>query len=335
MPRPEVSWRDKSIRRKRRSDSCGARQASGMKIRLERAGAHFFDRKSGLNVLLDEVHPGPECWSSAPRYMSIALANACDLRCSFCYASKLPHRIPAELVRGWAGELDANGCFGIGFGGGEPTLYAGFPRLCRDIYDHTNLAVTMTTHGHHFTTALVDDLTGSVSFIRLSMDGIGDTYERIRGRSFKDFNDCLALVRATATFGINCVVNGDTIDELDRVAEHAFASGAAELLLLPETGDDGEIRLTKPQVETLERWVAYNHHHNRIAMSQHGAEAIAAPTLFSSSDDTTYNFLHVDASMMLKVTAFARDGVALSPEKPLMDAVAELRSISSVPGAIA
>ena len=117
----------------------------------------------------------------------MAVTNACELRCEFCYASKLPGHLESNDIVSWAAELDKNGCLGIGFGGGEPTAYPGFAALCHQIHERTNLAITMTTHGHRFTPQLANSLVGSVSFIRLSMDGVDETYERIRGRSFIAF----------------------------------------------------------------------------------------------------------------------------------------------------
>src|ERR1019366_6247884 len=58
------------------------------KIRLSEAGVHLFDRVSGLNVLLDEVEVPAAQVSRAPRYLSVALTNACELRCAYCYAPK-------------------------------------------------------------------------------------------------------------------------------------------------------------------------------------------------------------------------------------------------------
>ena len=92
----------------------------------------------------------------------------------------------------------------------------------------------MTTHGHRYNAALVDQLAGHVDFIRLSMDGIGPTYERLRGRPFAQFKEKMALVCATARFGINYVVNDDTLGDLPQAADFVFASGAEELFLLPQ-----------------------------------------------------------------------------------------------------
>ena len=103
------------------------------KIRRCGAGLHLFDRVSGLNVLLDEVDVPAAQQSLAPRYLSIALTNACELRCAYCYAPKHAAALDADRVVAWAVEFDRAGCLGIGFGGGEPTTHPRFAQLCAQI----------------------------------------------------------------------------------------------------------------------------------------------------------------------------------------------------------
>lgn len=155
------------------------------KVRVGPSGVHLFDRETGLNVLLDEIQAPPDSWATAPRQVSVALTNACDLACPHCYAPKNPAALDFRRLTGWLNELDANGCLGVGFGGGEPTLYRRFPELCRYAARNTGLAVTFTTHAHHLTDALVAGLAGSIHFVRVSMDGVGPTYEALRGRPFE------------------------------------------------------------------------------------------------------------------------------------------------------
>ena len=64
-----------------------------------------------LNVLLDEVQVSSSLWAVAPRQVSVALTNTCDLACPFCYAPKGPAVLDIELVAIWLAELDANGCW--------------------------------------------------------------------------------------------------------------------------------------------------------------------------------------------------------------------------------
>ena len=76
------------------------------KTRLDSNGMHWFDRKTGLNILLDEVAVPSSLWAAAPRFVSIAITNACDIHCEYCYAPKSAHTLPAEAIWRWADELD-------------------------------------------------------------------------------------------------------------------------------------------------------------------------------------------------------------------------------------
>jgi hypothetical protein len=109
------------------------------KVRLGPSGVHLFNRATGLNVLLDEVQVPASSWAAAPRQVAVALTNACDLACPHCYAPKSPAALNFQRLTGWLKELDAHGCLGVGFGGGEPTLYRRFTELCRYTAQETGL----------------------------------------------------------------------------------------------------------------------------------------------------------------------------------------------------
>jgi sulfatase maturation enzyme AslB (radical SAM superfamily) len=98
-----------------------------VKMRAGPSGMQIFHRTSGLNILLDEISVPQALWATSPRYVSVALTNACDLACPYCYAPKDSAALDVERVVGWLSELDVNGCLGVGFGGGEPTLYRASP----------------------------------------------------------------------------------------------------------------------------------------------------------------------------------------------------------------
>src|SRR5438552_5785398 len=115
---------------------------SPFKIRHDQSGVHLFNRRSGWNILLDEICPPHLKWATAPRQVSIALTNACDLNCSYCFAPKARSALDFDQIVSWAHELDANGTLGVGFGGGEPTLYPRFAELCAHVAEHTAMAVT-------------------------------------------------------------------------------------------------------------------------------------------------------------------------------------------------
>jgi sulfatase maturation enzyme AslB (radical SAM superfamily) len=68
-----------------------------LKVRCDRIGVQAFDRRTGLNVLFDEVAVPEQEWAQAPRHLAIALTNACDLHCPYCYAPK--HRAARRSTR--------------------------------------------------------------------------------------------------------------------------------------------------------------------------------------------------------------------------------------------
>ncbi|HJW91669.1 MAG TPA: hypothetical protein VJ436_13590, partial [Anaerolineales bacterium] len=74
---------------------------SQYKIRIGSSGFHIFDRTTGLNVLLDEVQIPPALWAAAPRQVSIALTNVCDLACPYCFAPKNSATLDIERVTSW------------------------------------------------------------------------------------------------------------------------------------------------------------------------------------------------------------------------------------------
>jgi MoaA/NifB/PqqE/SkfB family radical SAM enzyme len=279
-----------------------------MKLRKSSDGLHVFDRRSGVNILFDEVSVPRNEWSRAPRFVSFALTNLCDLHCPFCYAPKRPALLDFERVLAWSHELDDNGCLAIGFGGGEPTLYPDFAKLCRSLAQSTELSIGFTTHGHSFTHQLRDDLVGAVHYVRVSMDGVGDTYEKIRGRSFSKFLQRLQMVSETSAFGINYVVNQATVGELDEAADLVFDAGATELLLLPEYSAHGLQESTR---QALLQWISSNSNRVRLSISETAAtEGMPLADPFNNERGMKA-YVHVNAFGELSRTSYEDNNALL------------------------
>lgn len=297
-----------------------------LKVRQTSSGVHLFDRRTGLNLLLEPSSTGSCSPSLAPRQISVALSNACDLRCSYCYAPKTPGRLNIDALVGWLSDLDQEGCLGVGFGGGEPTLLREFPRLCQRLAGETQLAITFTTHGHHLDAALCSRLQGAVHFVRVSMDGVGETYERLRGRSFIALLDRLADVRTLAPFGINYVVNGDTIGELDDAVAVAAEAGAREFLLLPEQPTLARSGVDSDTTASLQTWVkAY---HGSLALTVSAAAADGLPAVAPlPQEEPLEAYAHIDANGTLKRSSYDDSGVAIG-DGTIMQALAALREMS-------
>jgi MoaA/NifB/PqqE/SkfB family radical SAM enzyme len=226
-----------------------------MRVRLGPDGVHLFDRASGLNILFDEIIPPETAWSAAPRQVSIAVTNACDLACSYCYAPKHHSVLDLDRLKGWIDELEQSGTMGLGFGGGEPTLYKHLPEICAYAAENTTLAVTITTHGHRWNADMISRFRGTLNFVRVSVDGVGNTYERLRGRSFARLQEALDNIATDFNLGVNSVINEDTIGELDALADLAAEHGASELLLLPEQPTLVSPGANREVLESLESWI--------------------------------------------------------------------------------
>lgn len=273
------------------------------KLRLGPDGIHVFDRNTGINILFDEVFPPKDSWTNSPRQVSIALTNACDLNCSHCYAPKEIAKLNVDLIKKWMLELDEAGCLGIGFGGGEPTLYPQLVELCKFGNRNTSLAITMTTHGHRLSRDLVDSLKGYINFVRISMDGVTDTYENIRGRSFVSLLEKLDFLKDQIPFGLNYVVNDSTIKELSSAVMIAEKYSVSELLLLPEASIRRGKSVSSKTLEQLKEWVQSYKGKIQLSISSAHHELTNAQ-LPLPKETEQMAFAHIDANGNLKRNSF-------------------------------
>lgn len=285
----------------------------GWSHRRSAGGLQLLHRESGLNVLFDEVSFPTSEWAAAPRYVALALTNACDLRCPYCYASKRAAKLPTADLRGWLLELAAHECLGVGFGGGEPTLHPDFAELCQFTTQETQMAVTFTTHAHRLVPTLVSQLEGSVHFIRVSVDGVDCTYESARGRPFEALLRQLDVVRGLAPFGINVVVNAATVGELDRLADIAASVGARELLMLPERPTAASPGVDDLSVARMVAWVLGYRGPVPLAISESSAAML--PAIVAAPGEVGLRaYAHVDAGGVLRPSSFDAVGVPVGSD---------------------
>lgn len=298
---------------------------SSLKVRLGPDGILIFNRQTGMNVLLDEVFVPQAHWHRAPRFVSIALTNQCDLSCPYCYAPKDKTSLPPDRLLNWLTELDLAGCLGVGFGGGEPTLYKGFADLCREAAKRTSLAITFTTHGHRLNERVLQTLAGSVHFVRVSVDGIAETYEILRGRSFEALMAQMRALGKAIPFGINYVVNQETLSTLDEVAELATEMGAKELLLLPEHPTPQREGISTDTLASLRSWVRGYTGPTRLSMTEWASDGFPICATFTY-DTGLRAYAHVDARGLVKRSSFDTSGYAIDSHG-LMCALRQLENM--------
>ena len=294
-----------------------------MKKRIGPDGILFFDRTSGNNILINECSLPQSEWSLAPRQVSIALTNVCDLQCEFCYAPKNKASLDFQSLTKWIKEFDQFGSLGVGFGGGEPTLYPKFSDICEFTANETDLAVTFTTHSHRLTDTLLADLKGNVHFIRISIDGVGATYERFRGRKFSKLLERIERTRQITSLGFNVVVNDSTIHDLDQVAEVAKMFDISEVLLLPQQATKNVKGLSRDSYEKLKYWIESYRGETRLTISDIGLESnfICNPL----SMETGLNaYAHIDALGFIKDSSYSNIGQQIG-DKSILEALQLLK----------
>ena len=233
------------------------------------------------------------------------------MECSHCYAPKHPANLDVNRIKEWLHELDDNGCIGVGFGGGEPTLYPKLAELCSYATINTNLAITMTTHGHLLDNEFIKKLSGNLNFVRISMDGVGSTYESIRNRSFDTLIERVFAISSISSFGINFVVNSRTFNDLDEAIKIASIYGASEFLLLPEVSIGRGTQINSEISNNLKVWV--NKYRGSVPLAISEGHTDGLPTCDPLKAETGLSaFAHIDASGILKRSSYDTEGVAIS-----------------------
>ena len=279
------------------------------KTRLTSNGVHLFNRESGLNVLLDEIHPVN--LSEAPTIVSIALTGRCNLHCRHCFVPKSDRELPFDRLIGWLQELDDNGCLGVGFGGGEPLLYSRIFDVCDFVHAKTKMACTMTTNGVLLNERVISRLSPSLNFCRISMDGVGKTHETLRGVSFDLLLSAIHATVKSIKVGINYLINDLTIGELDRAVQIAEGEGVSELLLLPEVSSNRDLIVSEACMCQLRHWVEDYDGPIPIRVSESIMDVF--PNAVSLPGDRSHRaYMHIDSDGVLKSSSFSSSGVKIT-----------------------
>jgi MoaA/NifB/PqqE/SkfB family radical SAM enzyme len=160
---------------------------------------------------------------------------------------------------------------------------------------------------------MADELRGGVNFIRVSMDGIGHTYESIRRRSFHDLLARMKLVRTITSFGVNFVINEQTLPDLEEAVAIAADLGSCELLLLPQIATRRCSRVDDDTLQGLQRWVEAYRGSLRLCIDEGSAEGF--PTCDPVAAERGLRaYAHVDAAGVLKPRSYHATGVPIGAE---------------------
>lgn len=156
--------------------------------------------------------------------LTVCVTSCCDQKCLMCPApledrNTLNRSVVTELIRFAAG----NGFKEFEFTGGEPLLLGAMPELI-DMACQSIPLVQLTTNGLRLKDELIERLARHRNlFLLLSVEGVGETYDRIRQfkGGFARFKNILKKVTdGGIPVVLNTVVQSKNHTELYRIYKH-------------------------------------------------------------------------------------------------------------------
>ncbi len=187
----------------------------------------LFDRETGLNILLD----GDETrhlQRIAPRTLLIAVTNACNLTCGFCYRDLQSRSLwQYDSLLEFCQQADEWGVLEVAFGGGEPLLFPRWAEFINELYATTRLSINFTTNGTLLDEQFLNRIAGKYGQIRVSL------YED------NNWHDTVKLLSDHNTrFGVNWLITPAEIPTLEARFMELLMLGVRDLLLISYKGND-------------------------------------------------------------------------------------------------
>lgn len=271
----------------------------------------LFERDSGLNILL-EGEETAHLQRVAPRTLLIAVTNACNRDCEFCYRDRQARsRWDDGSLLKFCQEADEGGVLEVAFGGGEPMLFPRWAEFINELYDTTWLGVNFTTNGTLLSGDFLGQITGKYGNIRLSLYEDNDWENSIR-----------LLVEHRARFGVNWMVTPEELPGLEARFLQLLGLGVRDFLFVRYKDVVGAFNETpalafhpsdyRTLAETMNRL-----HHATQAIAQikldvcWGDMLPDVPRLFLADDcNAGDDYLSITCDKRVKACSFMSEGVA-------------------------
>jgi MoaA/NifB/PqqE/SkfB family radical SAM enzyme len=230
--------------------------------------------------------------------------TACNLACGFCaYDRRLPfarsHVDPMEAERfgavlgAWSrarGEPVL-----VSWLGGEPLGWPPLVEVGRELHDDLGLDLAVTTNGTRLATPAVQaELLARYAEVTVSVDGVGDVHDRLRGwpggfahlaRAVSALADARARRGGGPRLRVNTVLVRETVDDLVALCRAVAGWGVDEVTFNPLGGNDrpaffAEHRLTEAQARRIaDQLPAWQAELAAIGLSLRGGAAYRARLL--------------------------------------------------------
>ena len=172
------------------------------------------------------------------RVLQIHPTLRCNLKCPHCYSSSSPEEVgelSLDLLRQTLSDAFSEGYNAVGVSGGEPLMFSSL----HGVLEHARalgMVTTVTTNGMLLDQKRLHDLRELVDLIAISLDGVEESHNRMRGnpRAFELMTRRLNDVRdANAKFGFIFTLTMHNLHELEQVASFAVEQGASSIQVHP------------------------------------------------------------------------------------------------------
>lgn len=259
----------------------------------------LFERDSGLNLLMegDEV---AHLKRVAPRTLLVAVTNACNLTCSFCYRDQENRSLwRYDSLLHFCQQIDQWGVLEVAFGGGEPMLFPRWVDFINELYETTNLCVNFTTNGLLLDETFLEAIRGKYGQIRVSLYEDNHWVETIA-----------LLTRCHARFGVNWLITPAELPYIESKFAQLLALGVRDFLLLGYKGVDKSMHLQGEQLQMFSRFINKIHtQFGSMVMLEldicWGKSLPDVPRLFQTSDcGAGDEFLSITSDRHLKACSF-------------------------------
>lgn len=171
-------------------------------------------------------HGAPRTSSERRPIVVWNISRRCNLRCVHCYSDSDFREYPGELnwdeMRAVVDDLSDFGVPALLLSGGEPLMHPRFFDLARYAREK-NLRLTLSTNGTLITPKVADSLKDiGFSYVGISLDGIGETHDKFRGRTGA-FDKAVAAFRhckaVNQKVGLRLTLSAPNIADLDRILD--------------------------------------------------------------------------------------------------------------------
>jgi MoaA/NifB/PqqE/SkfB family radical SAM enzyme len=181
----------------------------------------------------------------APRALLIAVTNARDLTCPFCYRDRQSRSLwRYESLLRFCQEADQWGVLEVAFGGGEPLLFPRWDDFICELYKTTRLSINFTTNGTRLTDAFLQRIAGKYGQIRLSLYEDNHWPDTLR-----------LLVQSGARFGVNWLITPAELEQIEPRFDQLWALGVRDLLLISYKGPNRALHLDRGGEQRLADFV--------------------------------------------------------------------------------